>query len=102
MEIDAIDQLVFRVIEQAEADNCDLAKVVEFVVSFSNKHSLSQEILLKLSSIFGKDSMYREKYVISRACTSLFSGKVREDALMEAGKTAFLQGLDELAVREFK
>ena len=102
MEIDAIDKLVFRVIEQVAADNCDLDKVIEFVVSFSNKHSLSQEILLKLSSIFGKDSMYREKYVISRACASLFSGKIREDALMEAGKTAFLLGFDDLAVQEFK
>ena len=56
MEIDAVDKLVFRVIEQVAADNCDLDKVIEFVVSFSNEHSLSQEILLKLSSIFDKDS----------------------------------------------
>jgi len=102
MEFDAVDNLVFHVIEQVEADNCDLDKVVEFVVSLSNEHLLSQEILLKLSSIFDNDSMYREKYVISRACVSLFSGKVRENALMEAGKTAFLLGFDELAVREFK
>ena len=85
-----------------QADNCDLDKVIEFVVSFSNEHSLSQDILLKLSSIFDKDQMYREKYVISRACASLFSGKVREDALMEAGKTAFLLGFEELAAREFE
>ena len=102
MEIDAVDELVFRVIEQVAADNCDFDKVIEFVVSFSDEHLLSQEILLKLSSIFDKDAMYREKYVIIRACASLFSGKAREDALMEAGKTAFLLGLDELAVREFK
>ena len=82
MEIDAVDELVFRVIEQVAADNCDFDKVIEFVVSFSDEHSLSQEILLKLSSIFNKNAMYREKYVIIRACASLFSGKAREDALM--------------------
>jgi len=73
MEIDAVDELVFHVIEQVAADDCDFDKVVEFVVSFSDEHSLSQEILLKLSSIFEKDSMCREKYVIIRACALLFS-----------------------------
>jgi tetratricopeptide (TPR) repeat protein len=102
MEIDAVDRLVLHVIEEVAADNSDFDKVIKFVVSFSNEYSLSQEILLKLSSIFGKDSMYREKYVISRACASRYSGKLREDTLIEAGKTALLLGLDELAVREFK
>lgn len=93
MEIDAVNKLVFHVIEDVAADNCDLDEVIEFVVSFSNEHALSQETLLKLSSIFGKESMHREKYVISRACASLFSGKTREDALMEAGKNGFSAGI---------
>ena len=42
MEIDAVDKLVFRVIEQVAADNCDLDKVIEFIVSFSNEHLLSR------------------------------------------------------------
>ena len=102
MEIDAIDKLVFHVIEKVSEDECDLDKVVEFVISFSRENLLSPETLLKLSFIFGKDKMYREKYVISRACASLFSGKMREDAHMEAGKTASLLGLRGPAAREFK
>lgn len=102
MEIDNVDKLVFRVIEQVAADNCDLDKVIEFVVSFSFENSLSAETLLKLSAIFTKEGMYREKYVISRACASLFSGRVREDALMEAGKTASLLSFEERAAREFE
>jgi len=43
MEFDAVDNLVFHVIEQVEADNCDLDKVVEFVVSLSNEHLLSRK-----------------------------------------------------------
>ena len=54
MEIDSVDKLVFRVIEQVAADNCDLDKVIEFIVSFSYEQSLSAEILLKLSLIFDK------------------------------------------------
>ena len=102
MEIDAIDKLVFHVIEKVAEDKCDLDEVVEFVISFSREHSLSPETLLKLSFIFGNDKMYREKYVFSRACTSFFSGKMREEAHMEAGKTASLLGLGDFAAREYE
>ena len=102
MEIDAVEDLVFRVIEQVAADNCDLDKVIEYVVSFSYEHSLSADTLLKLSFIFDKNKMHRVKYVISRACASLFSGRVREDALTEAGKTANVLGFGELAAQEFE
>jgi len=54
MEIDSVDKLIFRVIEQVAADNCELDKVIEFIVSFSYEQSLSAEILLKLSLIFDK------------------------------------------------
>ena len=102
MEIDSVDKLVFRVIEQVAADNCDLDKVIEFIVSFSYEQSFSAEILLKLSLIFDKYEMYKEKYVISRARALLSSGRMREEALTEAGKTASLLGFGELAAREFE
>ncbi|MDQ1276699.1 MAG: hypothetical protein QG610_2277, partial [Euryarchaeota archaeon] len=37
MEIDAVDKLVFHVIETVAEDECDLDKVVEFVISFSRE-----------------------------------------------------------------
>ena len=52
MEIDAVDKLVFHVIEKVAEDECLLDEVVEFVISFSREHSLSPETLLKLSFIF--------------------------------------------------
>ncbi len=102
MEIDAVDKLVLHVIEKVAEDKSNLDEVVEFVISFSREHALSPDTLLKLSFIFGNDKMYREKYIISRASALLFSGKMREDAHMEAGKTASLLGLGDPAAREFK
>lgn len=102
MEIDAVDKLVFHVIEKVAEDECLLDEVVEFVISFSREHSLLPETLLKLSFIFGNDKMHRERYVFSRASALLFSGKMQEDAHMEAGKTASLLGLGNLAAREFE
>ena len=102
MEIDAVNKLVFQIIEQVAAKNCDLNKVIEFVVSFSNEHSFSPDIFLDLATIFGRDKMYREKYVVTKACSLLFSGEVRQISLMQAGKTASLLGFKELAVQEFE
>ncbi len=103
MEMDAVDKLVFHVIEKVSEDECDLDKATESVISFSHENLLSPETLLKLSFIFGNDKMFREEYVVSRASASLFSGKMREEAHMVAGKTAsLLGGLMESAAREFK
>ena len=102
MEIDAVDKLVFHVIEKVAEDKCDLDKVIEFVVSFSREHLLSPDTLLKFSFIFGNDKMYREKYVISRACCFTFSGKIGKTPIWRQGKQLLCWDFRDLAARNLK
>lgn len=102
MDLIAVDKLVSTVIEKVGPDKAELNSAIDIVLDFTDKNSLSPQILLELATVCERKGMYREEYVFAKACSLQASGKLQNDARFITGVMAYLLGFLEESESEYR